>query len=41
MDSTLERSIRRAGRSGKLPHSVIFFRQRRSDGGCAILRRGP
>jgi len=24
MDSTLERSIRRAGRSGKLPHSVIF-----------------
>lgn len=24
MDSTLERSIRRASRSGKLPHSVIF-----------------
>lgn len=24
MDSTLEQSIRRAGRSGKLPHSVIF-----------------
>ena len=24
MDSTLERSIRQAGRSGKLPHSVIF-----------------
>ena len=41
MDSTLERSIRRAGRSGKLPHSVHLFRQRRPDGRCAILRRRP